>query len=500
MEASSRRPHVGIAAWTLAAAATLFLLMICQVALAIWWTQPKATPARPPAAPAQVQAETPIPQEIRQPLDQPEPPAIVSVPIMPAPEATAIVESIVETQPPLAKAPKSLFKWRSALSDEELRKQLLKMPEMNLSVPPDKPSGRVIVMGRDIAQPSGDPIEDMHRYFMRQKLNEKTPHSAPMLLAQHTPLRGLPFRMGDDCQLGKEPAETMQALARRMRGVLAESTKINEDRLDQRLNPELIRSNVEIILRKMEENKESAIPCLMQMLQPESTPVRQVLLDQLATIQHRKATDALVKLALFDLSDRVRVKAIKALAERQPDEYREQLLEGLRYPWPPVADHAAEALVALQDREAVPALERMLYAPDPTTPHYDATQKAYVVNDVVRINHLSNCMMCHAVSSSTTDLVRGRVPSPDKPLPPMTQYYEDNNGIFVRADATYLKQDFSVYQPVANPGQWPTMQRYDYVVRRRPLTSAELQQVKDERPSTNYPQRQAVAFALKELK
>src|SRR5262249_38226803 len=156
------------------------------------------------------------------------------------------------------------------------------------------------------------------------------------------------------------------------------------------------------------------------------------------------------------------------------------LLDGLAYPWSPVADHAAEALVGVQDRGAVPFLERLLNAPDPAKPQIDSASKGYVVSEVVRINHLNNCMMCHAVSSAPTDLVRGRVPDPAKPLPPLTQYYEDTTGIFVRADATYLKQDFSVYQPVAEPGPWPQMQRYDYVVRRRPVTAAEYQQRRED--------------------
>src|SRR5262249_50868628 len=149
-----------------------------------------------------------------------------------------------------------------------------KMPELNLSVPQDKPQGRVIVMGRDIAEPSSDPNENLHRYFMRQKLMEKTPHQAPVLLAQHAPLKGLPFRMGDDCQLGKEPAENMQVLARWMRGIMTEAMNANGDRLDQRLNVEKMRTGVGHILLKMEPNQESALPCLMQMLQPESTPIR----------------------------------------------------------------------------------------------------------------------------------------------------------------------------------------------------------------------------------
>jgi hypothetical protein len=416
----------------------------------------------------------------------------------PKPEATPETNTVVRASTSAPADPdRFVRKRRDTASAEELRKQLVAMAEINISVPADSSSGRVIVAGRDISQPSGDPVENLSRFFTRLKLKETTPHQAPVVLAQHAPLRGLPFRMGDDCQLGKEPAETMQATARKMRGILAES--MTKDRLDPRMDPDVVRSRIPSIYDKIDFHKENAIPCLMQMLQPENADIRLVLLNQLTSINHRQSSEALAKLALYDLSDRVREKAVEALAHRPRDEYRHLLLAGFSYPWPPVADHAAEALVALNDGGAVPFLERLVTAPDPTKPHFDPASKGYVVSDVVRINHLTNCMMCHAVSNSPADLVRGRVPAPDRELPPLTQYYEDTNGIFVRADATYLKQDFSVYQPVASPGRWPQMQRYDYVVRRRPIAVSDYPQRRDD-GNVSFPQREAVLFALRELK
>jgi hypothetical protein len=416
----------------------------------------------------------------------------------PKPEPTPETKPVVRAKPSAPAEPdRFIRKRRDTGTAEELRKQLVAMTEINISVPPDSSSGRVIVAGRDIAQASSDPVENLSRFFTRLKLKEAAPHQAPVVLAQHAPLLGLPFRMGDDCQLGKEPAETMQATARTMRGILSDSMKNN--RLDPRMDPETIRERIRGIYDKMESHKENAIPCLMQMLQPENAEVRLVMLEQLTSIKHRQSSEALARLALYDLSDRVREKAVEALATRPRDEYRHLLLAGFSYPWPPIADHAAEALVALNDGGAVPFLERLATTPDPTKPHFDPASKGYVVSDVVRLNHLTNCMLCHAVSNSPADLVRGRVPAPDKELPPLTQYYEDTNGIFVRADATYLKQDFSVYQPVANPGRWPQMQRYDYVVRRRPLPASEYQQRRDD-GRASFPQREAVLFALRELK
>src|SRR5207237_9282992 len=96
------------------------------------------------------------------------------------------------------------------------------------------------------------------------------------------------------------------------------------------------------------------------------------------------------------------------------------------------------------------------------------------VREMVKINHLGNCVLCHCPSTATTELVRGAVPIFGQALPaPATtpQYYEGNRGgPFVRADITYLKQDFSVMQPVENHGVWPADQRFDYLIRTRTIT------------------------------
>jgi hypothetical protein len=55
-----------------------------------------------------------------------------------------------------------------------------------------------------------------------------------------------------------------------------------------------------------------------------------------------------------------------------------------------------------------------------------------------------------------------------------------------------------VSQPVDNASPWPTMQRYDYMVRLRKATDAELAQLQDS-PAPTYPQRNAVLAALRQL-
>jgi hypothetical protein len=379
---------------------------------------------------------------------------------------------------PANQAPLVAVKRRDRSNDEDLRKQLLSVPEAALDVP-----GKVNRTSHITSAANGAPSRT---------------HFTPHLLAYWPDLQGMPYRMGNDCQLGKEPAENMQAMSRKLRTILAESMTKN-GAADNRLNAEFIADKLAEGNNRAEFERAGAVACLMQMMQPENQPVRQVMVSRLVKINHSAASEALAKVAVFDLDPEVREKAVKDLAKRPRDEYRHVLLAALRYPWAPAADHAAEALVAVQDKQAVPALAKMVADPDPTAATYDAAHNSWNVQEVVRVNHLANCMMCHAPSRNTSDLVRGRVPSPGQPLPPMTQYYEDTNGIFVRADVTYLKQDFSVYQPVDNSGKWPVMQRYDYMVRTRKVETAAEVASRQKKPDASYPQREAVIFALNEL-
>src|SRR5262249_1751236 len=143
----------------------------------------------------------------------------------------------------------------------------------------------------------------------------------------------------------------------------------------------------------------------------------------------------------------------------------------------------------------------LLREPAPATPVVrPGTGKPPQVPTLVRINHLRNCRMCHAPSTKATDALRGPVPTPGLPLP--AAYYGDRSGpttIFVRADITYLRQDFSLMQEVEQAKPWPAMQRFDFVIGGRDATPEEMARLeKKEKPAT-YRQREAVLWALKEL-
>src|SRR5262249_36918376 len=166
---------------------------------------------------------------------------------------------------------------------------------------------------------------------------------------------------------------------------------------------------------------------------------------------------------------------------------------------PSVADPAAAPVTALQLRETVPTLLQIREEPDPRSPFRKNDSTTMQVHELVRVNHLGNCVMCHAPSFTRDDPVRGAVPTPGQPLPaPVTtpQYYE-MGGTFVRADVTYLQQDFSVFQPVAQPNNWPDNQRYDYLVRTRPSQTADAKLKANDNKPSEY--QQAVLFSLREL-
>jgi hypothetical protein len=78
-------------------------------------------------------------------------------------------------------------------------------------------------------------------------------------------------------------------------------------------------------------------------------------------------------------------------------------------------------------------------------------------------------------------------------------YYGAPDGAFVRADITYLRQDFSTMQPVENANPWPALQRYDFLVRTRPATPEEITRSTTQSASTTYPQREAILYALRQL-
>jgi len=174
------------------------------------------------------------------------------------------------------------------------------------------------------------------------------------------------------------------------------------------------------------------------------------------------------------------------------------LLAALRHPWPPAADHAALALVALEDEEAVPALRELVRQPDPRAPYEDENGR-WRQKELVRVNHLRSCLLCHPPSLNERDPVVGPIPKPGEPLPAL-YYSRRREGRMVRADVVFFRQDFSVTHEVEKPNEWPDEQRFDYLerTRERGATAAQAEAEKARQAKT-YPQREAVRWALRML-
>jgi HEAT repeat protein len=376
---------------------------------------------------------------------------------------------------------KLVVKRLQKLDEEELRKQLLLAPEVSLDALPG--SGAALAQVAARMQAVG------------------LVYPGPVVVTRGRPdLLGLPLRMGFDCHLGKEPAENLQALSRKLRAHLEAS--LPPGGADPRPDPDTLERR--LLAHSREWLTPDAIPALLQLLQGENKPVRLVLIGLLARIDGPRATQALAMRSLVDLSPEVRESALRALRDRAREDYRDLLVAGLRYPWALVREHAAEALVALGHKEAVPQLVELLDLPDPESP-FPVTRgkrKAVLKRELVRVNHLANCVLCHAPSFARADLVRGAVPAPGRPLPApaTTPAYYEHGERFVRADVTYLRQDFSVIQPVLKADRWPNHQRFDYLVRTRPLTGREvrLHEKEKDAPATGRG-REPALFALREL-
>jgi hypothetical protein len=350
--------------------------------------------------------------------------------------------------------------------------------------------------------------QESERAF-QDRLHNLRLHESLALIEKRPDLAGLPLLKGPDCLLAKPQAKDLQQFSGPLRGALAGAGDMSKGRdpvahrvvaavgegggFVRARNPQGVKRPI----ASASAGLERTIATVMQILVPESEAVRQVLVDHLAGIKGPAASQALAKIALLDLSAKLRHRAVEALRGRPREEYREVLLRGLRYVWPPVADHAAEALVVLRHVDVVPRLRELAAAPDPRAPFLDAATNSYLQPELVRINHLRNCMMCHAPSTQSTDLVRGLLPSPREPLP--ASYYTSSVGNFVRADVTYLRQDFSVTQPADNHGPWPADQRYDYLVRNKPLPpETDIDKLRLHY-GRHYPQRDAILYVLQQL-
>jgi hypothetical protein len=304
-------------------------------------------------------------------------------------------------------------------------------------------------------------------------------------------LRGLPVLRGDDCQ---GPAVIGRAATDLRRALTAANHYIKSAGRGA-AGPDDLPSSVRRAIAVAAEIRPSL---LRQLCQCEGDELRGVMIALLRVFDNPNAAEALAHAAVFDEDAEIRAQAVAALRARSPALARPIFLDAFSHPWPAAAEYAADALVALDDRGALPELTRLLDGPDPAGPVTD-DDGTPVVRELVRLNHARNCQLCHAPSWNQSDLSRAAVPSPDLPLQsPLSEtgYTPDCGGPAVRIDVTYLRPDFSRMLPVADHDPWPKMQRFDFLVRTRPATSEEQSAA---RPGPS-PQRDAALRAARSLR
>jgi hypothetical protein len=488
-----------------AASAAAVVLLVVPVGLALLLgpaaPRPQAAPAVPPVALAPQVPHFVLPERPYQPppapavvvewrparSEAPPPPALKEVArTRPAPAAPSA--QVVATARHPAAQPVGFRRW-NRVSDYALLTELARAPEVDLRAKEEtvaKVEAAVQKAQKDAAA--------------RDKKSAAAPPVEPLpdLLAQRPDLNGLPFRMGADCRAPAKAVRMMGDVSTRMRRVAAQWSRREAASLSQSQADQRGQALVKYVKCQQEWHNDDGASTVVQILQPETVYARREAVKWLSGIRGPRASAALANLAVFDPSAEVREDAVAALGKRPRAEYRDALLRGLRYPWLPAADHAAEALVELRDGTAVPALVGLLDQPDPAAPARKGGK--WVVSDLVRVNHMRNCYLCHAPALSVKDPIPGVVPTPGRELPVV--YYESARGPFVRADVTYLRQDFSLMQQVAKPDKWPAWQRFDFLVRTRELPAKEAAAL-DKNPAPPhrmfFPQREAVLFALREL-
>ncbi len=248
---------------------------------------------------------------------------------------------------------------------------------------------------------------------------------------------------------------------------------------------------------------------LMQVLATEPPVIREGLVRFLAGMPHPAATRALGQLAVFSPEESVRAVAIRALQDRPAQDYTDILLAALSYPWPTVAGRAAEAIVQLGRADLVPTLVDRLGDADPRLPVAMKLggKQVFEVQQLVKLNHHQNCLLCHPSGDGAPNgAITAPIPDPSQPLPSFMSGYGKSKpspgDIIVRVDMTYLRQDFSLLQPVVNPGPWPKQQRFDFLVRKVPLTAAQakmFQSTLQHAAGANTPYQDALLVALRGL-
>jgi hypothetical protein len=314
-------------------------------------------------------------------------------------------------------------------------------------------------------------------------------------------LNGLPFLMGGACRMAAGSADLFGAAV----GLTHDALRAADSSIVTEVDP------VDRFLTGWNGNDTpSGVAALTQIYGPQKGTRREGLAKHLKAIDHPAATRALARAAVFDFNGEVRWAAIDGLKTRPKEDSTEVLLAGLRHPWPVAAQNAARAISRLDRHDLVPQMVAFLAEANPRDPFETDVDGKHVnaVREMVKINHHRNCLLCHppAPANSMPGGVMAVVPTPGESFAPPSMggpYGGSPGDAMIRADITYLRQDFSIMASVANAQPWPEMQRFDFLVRTRVLTDREAQDLRTAqkaRPAGEISENhKAVAAALQRL-
>lgn len=360
-------------------------------------------------------------------------------------------------------------------------------------------------------------------------LNKKERDYFVKLLQEHRPdLAGLPFAMGDACRMSKGVSrQFISEIAQVKPTIFLGSNSFGggnfsgggsgfvgaQPAVDPKAAPKHAPSADDIARAK--------IAAWMQIFDPAPAAQRKEIVKKLAALDHAESTRALARMAVFSFEKDVRDAALSALTKRSGDAATPILLHGLRYPWPAIVQHAADAIVYLHRLDLVPELIDVLDEPDARAPFVPEGGCLPVVREVVRLNHHHNCITCHAPATSDPEFAKSGVssdflvapvsiPVPDPQLPQLTLGgYNGFSGpslspdLFLRVDVTYLRQDFSLMQQAESVEFGGPLQRFDYLVRTREVKPKEMHDyarwAKQQRRDFLPPNQRAAQIALQQL-
>jgi hypothetical protein len=304
-------------------------------------------------------------------------------------------------------------------------------------------------------------------------------------------LAGLPFAMGAACRTtgasAKAFKEAAESVRREKAAALLDAT--GPDAGEER-----------------ERFYQAHLAVVAQVIPAEDFAHQRALVLALTSVPRPEATRALARLAVFATDKGTRTAAVKALAVRREGGWEDVVVSGLSYPWPAVAENAAAAIAALKRKDLASHLRTALDAPDPRGPRTEVVdgRKETVAYELVRVNHLRNCLLCHAPAergATPTEALVAEVPVPTMPVPDTRSGYgQSGSNLLVRIDVTYLRHDFSAVQMVNDwtAEAWGAKQRFDFLLRRRVLTPNEEADLRT-RLGGESPYRRAAAQALHEL-